>query len=729
MTGKNHLKKQLRKILTVLAALVLLLNGIPAARAEFYEEARDAAYAKGKAAYDAAYSAMYSQWDPDAVMQQYAKEANITQQENFNATVNAINNIYDAANSFDGRLKYVVADAAAEKYGVLGGYGTSLFLSDSGAGYALREMAGTLLVVLELLADRSAESAKSNMSGLDLEPLKSENGYTLMRTHGTVRGILSEMADLQLNGIAVDVLGRIRDQYTPMNHVKMSYLAGDFDPRDPDQVEQFVRGREYYGKYDAIRDRIREWNRMSVFTLYQTAASFTIEGKPVLTDTQLENALDTLKWTIDLEEEDMRTVRAEGPSAIERLILQKGIGLTEEEISYLQSTWDTSAAAALKNYMTERKEIAVAAGKNAGRYENFIDILETIGNMSVTESCKITVPGAGKNYLYFLTDENQQCVSRFLYPLSDPFVKIGTDGSVSLSPKAESGAPVYEDPYHVVLDPTGHVLYRTEMSGQENKAGSVVWYDLTSGGNIFRKTYTAGIQYGDCELLELVRPDGQADVILRGTSISPSENEYFPDDIGFYYRPLNSASSSSSFVVFNTLTWEARDEWGIAVLTEQKDELHDERADMDETFILMESKLFYRSNGELFCDFTSYGGIRQIQQIGDYFWILSETGYFYVIDMNLWVQSEDFIRLDPDATYVLNRYGLFETDRDSTVTRSIAADGSVAAEYPGVDLRKDLHGFCIGNWKSGYYNLATGRKLSLSVIQGNFDRTVGNADQ
>ena len=165
------------------------------------------------------------------------------------------------------------------------------------------------------------------------------------------------------------------------------------------------------------------------------------------------------------------------------------------------------------------------------------------------------------------------------------------------------------------------------------------------------------------------------------------------------------------------------------MISEQKDDLHDERADMDETFILRGSKLFYRSNGKLFCDFSSFGGIRQIQQIGDQFWILTETDYFYVINMNLEIQSEDFIRLNPDAAYVLNRYGLFETDRIYLVTRRIAADGSVLAEYPGIALPKDLHGLFIGNGKTGYYDMATGRKLSLDVLQGNYDMTVGSAGQ
>ena len=50
--------------------------------------------------------------------------------------------------------------------------------------------------------------------------------------------------------------------------------------------------------------------------------------------------------------------------------------------------------------------------------------------------------------------------------------------------------------------------------------------------------------------------------------------------------------------------------------------------------------------------------------------------------------SPDFIPLDPEADYVLNQYGLFETtydEKDKPIcTKRMAADGSVIVEYPNM---------------------------------------------
>ena len=110
------------------------------------------------------------------------------------------------------------------------------------------------------------------------------------------------------------------------------------------------------------------------------------------------------------------------------------------------------------------------------------------------------------------------------------------------------------------------------------------------------------------------------------------------------------------------------------------------RADLNDEFELVGDQLFH--NGQLFCDFTGLYGIKQIQQIGDQFWILNNQGSFYAINMDLQILSADLIPLDPDADYVLNQYGLFETTYDENdepiCTKRMAADGSIITEYPNM---------------------------------------------
>ena len=112
---------------------------------------------------------------------------------------------------------------------------------------------------------------------------------------------------------------------------------------------------------------------------------------------------------------------------------------------------------------------------------------------------------------------------------------------------------------------------------------------------------------------------------------------------------------------------------------------------LEEGFELIDDCLF--RNGELFCDFSAFGGVRQIRQIGDQFWIITRDGYFYVMNLNLQTMSENMIPLNPEAKYVLNEYGLFETIYENfrpIVSRRIAADGSVLSEYENMDVEDIL---------------------------------------
>ncbi|MDR9824170.1 hypothetical protein RCJ22_00950, partial [Vibrio sp. FNV 38] len=68
-------------------------------------------------------------------------------------------------------------------------------------------------------------------------------------------------------------------------------------------------------------------------------------------------------------------------------------------------------------------------------------------------------------------------------------------------------------------------------------------------------------------------------------------------------------------------------------------------------------------------------------------------GYFYVMNLNLQTMSENMIPLNPEAKYVLNEYGLFETIYENfrpIVSRRIAADGSVLSEYENMDVEDIL---------------------------------------
>ena len=745
-TGPAH------RLASAIAALVMALTAaggsILPATAETDKETGEKVSRELYAAYDKGYREKYAEWTPEAVLMKIAGGGDDDQsRERFEKTSGMVNDLYQSANSAHPILKYVVSGAVGFEYGALSGIGTGLFLSDTGLGSALRESAGTLLAVGEALADAYWRSKQSNMNSTDLEPVRSENGFTLLRTHGSLGSILNETGGMPAAQQALAMLEKELENHIPTDKVKVEYLMGKFDPTDPREMEKAVWGQEVSGQSRAISDRMREWENLVLFSLYAGTSTFTINGKPVLSMDWVDRAAEALTGTISLSEEELQNIRAGGPGVMKRLILKKGTGLTDEEIDGLRNEHMPSVRvtpADYASYIKNLKKNAEAAGEDGARYDAMIAALEIISeeqgagwnSLSYTGGGNLyqpdlSTPGAEQDYIYLLLDGDHNVAAQFLCPIGDVFATIGPDGSMVLAPvERKTQGPDYESEDYMILDAAGHVLYRNQISGEKAKLGTVIWYDMTPSGNMLRKTYTSSVQYGDHELLELVRPDGTTEEIFRGQNIRRELNgRYFTDLIPFSYQTEEDGRTKFHDAVVNAGTGEVTE--GSTEIPEEKqeeDEFSDPRAEIDDRFILTQDKLVYREDGKLFCDFSSLGGIKQIRQIGDLFWILNNTGYFYVMDMDLTIQSDDYIRLDPDAYYKLNEYGLFETVfvqqknySTSASTRRIAADGSITAEYPLVKT-SDIHDFWIGNPKNGYYDLASGQRLCLGEIRGNFDQ-------
>lgn len=727
--------------MALVMALLAAAGSILTATAEMEEETREKVSRELNASYDKGYRQKYEEWTPEAVLMKYAGDKGIQDRESFEKTTGMVNDLYRQANSAHPFLKYAVSAAVGYEYGAVSGIGTGLFLSDTGLGSALRESAGYLLAVGEALADAYWRSKESSMNSADLLPVQSENGFTLLRTHGNLGSILSETGGLPAAKQALAVLNKDLEANIPTNKVKAEYLMGRFDPTNPMEMDKAKLGQEISGKSRAISDRIHEWGRMVDLSIYAGTSAFTINGEPVLSMDWLDRATEALAGTVSLSEEDLQDIRAGGPGVLERLILKKGTGLTDEEIDGLRNEHMPHVRVTPLNYVKNLKNKADASGEDSARYDPMITALDILsGNQSSVWSLQyyygegmyqfdLSAPGAENDYIYLLLDEDYNVVLQFLCPRGNVFATIGKDGSITLAPVREERkiqGPDYESSDYMILDAAGHVLYRNQISGEKSKLGTVIWYDMTPSGNVLRKTYASSVQYGDHELLELVHPDGTAEEILRGQKIRRTLNGMYSTDlIPFSYTMEEDGQTKFRDVVVNAATGEVLD--GPLEITEEKqeDEYSDPRAVIDDRFIMTRDKMVFREDGKLFCDFTDLGGIKQIQQIGDQFWILNNTGYFYVMDMNLMIQSDDYIRLDPDAKYLLNEYGLFETvyREYKPITRKIAADGSVTAEYPKLSV-SDIQGPYIGNRENGYYDLASDQRLYLGEIRGNFDQTI-----
>ena len=724
------LKKWLSTGIALILALSVSAGAVYPAAAEADKEIWDRANRELSAAYDMGYREMYEKWTPEALMEKYMDNMSDESRERFNQTAGMVNDLYDRVNSANKWVKYIIPAAVAWEDGALSGIGAGLFLSDSSLGSGLRESAGYLLALGEALADAYWNSKVSRMNSADLVPVKSENGFTLLRTFGTVNGIIKEIGGRTVADAAVNVLDKELQRNIPTDQVKAEYLMGKFDPTDPFELETAIQGQRIAGKARAITHRIREWENVSLTSVYMGTSTFTINGEPVLSADGINQALDALEGTVTFSPEDLERIRTEGPVTLERLILKNGIGLTEQEIDELRDDKKPSVRVSAVDYIKSLKSRADAAGEDSSRYDPMINALQaTRENASI----RMTYPAAENDYIYFLMDQDYHVVNQFLCPVSGSAITIGKDGAIALG-NAKSNLkgswPDYEDENRVILDPAGRVLYQNQISKQKDKLDSVIWYDLTPSGNILRKTYTSSVQYGDHELLELVRPDGTVTEVLRGNKIQRiTDGDYYTDEIPFSFIPTDSSEYGINDVVVDVRTGEVRKGKKDAPQEPAEEIYQDPRAGLSDEFLLTGERLVRREDGKPICDFSTTGGIKKIQQIGDQFWILSNTGYFYVMDMDLRIQSDDYIRLDPESSYRLNEYGLLEeTSRNEKnswkpETRKLGADGSVLAEYPNMGLG-DIQNFWIGNEKYGYYDLQTGQKMHLGVISGNYNRTV-----
>ena len=711
-------------LMTALAMAFLTLAGsFCHAAADADSEAWDRAYELMNAAYDAAYREMYEKWTPEAVLDKYASDRGIADREHFKETAGLVNDLYQAANSMDWRMKYVAPLAAAWDYGAMTGIGVGMFLSDSSVGSFLRESAGYLLAFGEALSEASMREKQSLMAGTDMEIVKQENGYELLRTHGTILSILRETSGQALAETAIAVLEKEQENYTPLNHVKVDYLMGNFDPNDESQLNKAIRGQQYSGWFYGIGERAREWRRMVLCSVYGQASTFTIAGNDVLSMANLSQAIEALQGTVTFSDEDLESIRSEGPTALERAILRNGLGMTDEETDQLRSERRPSVHLSAADYVRNRQKKAEAAGEDTARFDPMIDALQQAWSMVNCMDYSLNNPEAANEYIYYLYDPEGNQVMHFLCPLASPYVDIGTDGSLSMTEakKGDQDTPDYESRYRVIVDPQGYIVARNQITGGREKTGSVIWYDRTPEGNFLRKTYLTDVKYGDHELLELVLPDGQAVEIVRGKNISRNRNRNGDDsldEIGFSYFPIGSKSNSGVSVYVDTRTGETKTE-----KTPRTESKTDENPALQESYTL-EGDIVLQ-DGTPFLDFSELGGVKEIRQIGDQFWVLNKTGYFFVVGMDTYLLS-DPIRLNPDAEYLLNEYGLIETETVNengkwiTRTRTAAADGSVRAQFDGLTLRDIRDGY-IGNWKNGYYNLLTGEKLRLDQIQGNYN--------
>ena len=306
----------------------------------------------------------------------------------------------------------------------------------------------------------------------------------------------------------------------------------------------------------------------------------------------------------------------------------------------------------------------------------------------------------------------------------------------SISSLDGNGTPIYK----VIMDKNGKVLFQDDKE-PDKKGNQVLYYDVTASGNVFRKTLKSDFEHGDYEILELVTPNGKSKTLMEGGYVNIQKASGYEDYYKFFCGYQDDYSSQVEGVI-NAKTGEviAGDNAQELLYDIMKNEYADLGADVEMHPLGYENSLtpvqkgtrlnddyvFYediiydnQSNGVKVLD--AGRGVRNILYANDYYWVVSNTGWYYVLDKKF-NQVLEPIQFEENDNYVLTEYGLIissittnsDGSRKSTFTL-YNEKGEPTIELPGqVNLRRDIFGFIAGNEKTGWVNLNTKEIMLVS---------------
>ena len=342
----------------------------------------------------------------------------------------------------------------------------------------------------------------------------------------------------------------------------------------------------------------------------------------------------------------------------------------------------------------------------------------------------------GQQYIYSIIDKNNKISGSFLSSISNVSAVINNDGMCSISSLDGNRRPIYK----VIIDKNGKILFQDDKEPDE-KGNQVLYYDVTTSGNIFKKTLTSDFEHGDYEILELVTPNGKTKKLMEGGYINISEASGYEDYYKFFCGYEDDRSSQVEGVI-NAKTGEiiAGDSAQEILNTIMKNEYADLGADVEmqplgyedsltpvqkgtrlnDNYVFYENIIYDNQANEIKVLDTGRG-VKDILYANDYYWIVSNTGWYYVLDKKF-NQVLEPIQFKENDDYVLTQYGLIiaSETKNSNGSRDFKftlynEKGNATIELPGqINLHRDISGFIAGNEKIGWVNLNTKEVMLVS---------------
>ena len=423
-----------------------------------------------------------------------------------------------------------------------------------------------------------------------------------------------------------------------------------------------------------------------------------------------------------------------------------------------QEELDYKTAVLTKLGITDEKEVNALLGLTVDESDQLTDeAIDVVNNL-------------GCQHLYSIIDKDGNTYGSFLSDIdsdrNSATYGITENGMVSLG----IGDVNSDDCEHnLIISREGKELFRNEEEDENGNKSR--YYNVTPSGNILHKTFHSDFDHGDYQILELVKTDGTTKKLLEGGYIelhdigNTSDREswwasfsgelktkYYWYRCGYEDQPEKEEQGYIDMETGDLLTEEEYQEANPQAVSEEESSSDEENQDpkteilrngtwLNDDYILYED-IIYDKDGEKAASVEAGRGVADILYANDHYWIVTRSGWYYVLDDNF-ERTMEPVKFKSDQTYELTAYGLmiqtdpnpyddndddegdeekFELyDEKGEVVLYLPGTINMGSEVGGKYYKGDIYGYIVGNSRTGWANLNTKESMLLSFPEGEVD--------
>ena len=352
-------------------------------------------------------------------------------------------------------------------------------------------------------------------------------------------------------------------------------------------------------------------------------------------------------------------------------------------------------------------------------------------------------------YLYYIMNSDNKISWCFLANGNINAV-IGEDGTCSIwypdyayeSHMSEAGPG---DASHVIVDKNGKILYQDELKGDRSnlEPGSVLYHNISPSGNVLRQTVKEDFEHGTYSTIELVTPDGETIPVLDDMDSFQSFGEFEKFNVSVSTAFSGGATAYSDLIGVGSLS-DLDAEYVVDMATgevgsaneffDQENEPYESfwhshglshRVVNDEYVMNYHDNTLYDYLGNPVADLSAGEGPQESYPFYDdgHYWVVTNTGYFYVLDEDFNQTLEPVKMCENAETKVYPGYGLGVFDPAEHLLQIYQPDGEILMEISKDDASESwasgsdgwdefAYDYICGNNTVGWFNM----KQSTSEI-------------